>query len=479
MSVVAELRSLPPRISQALRRHVALRSMPGPPGHPVLGHLRQFKLGAAVAHMKAWAEQHGPIYRCRLLHRPVVVVADPSLVREVLRQRPQKIRRMQAMESILDELGLNGVFSAEGDDWRRQRRLVMSAFGRSKLADMQAVIATVTDRLLTRWERRVGTPCDVYPDLARFTADVTTLVAFGYDLDSLRTPAELQAWVTSVFDGVAGRLYAPLPYWRIFEVARDREMKRAVASLRATVQAILSEDGREGDPAGPDNLLRRLQQARLKEGSRRGLSEQELFANVMALLFAGEDTTANTLGWMIHYLATHPAVQERMRAEIDEVLGDATAVQTPEQAAALRTIDAAFIETLRLRPVAPILMLQANEALSLHGYEIPAGTELIALLDHQARSAERYADPEAFEPERWLGTTVDPSRPDDGLFPFGGGPRVCPGRGLAMLEVQTLLGSLLRRFEIGLAPGAPAPQTVVSFTWGPDRVEVVLRRRRV
>lgn len=472
MSVVAELRALPPRISRWVGRHVALRSLPGPPGHPVLGNLRELAPGDAVARMNAWADRHGPVYRCRILHRPVVVVAEPSLVREVLRQRPDKIRRISTMESVADELGLNGVFTAEGDDWRRQRRLVMSAFGRSKVADMQAMAAMVTDRLLTRWEQHLGTSYDVYPDLTRFTADVTTLAAFGFDLDSLRTPAQLQRCVTTVFEGLARRLYAPLPYWRVFERPADREMKRAIDSLRATVQAIL----REGDDSGPDNLLRRLQQARLAEGSRRGLSEQELFANVVAMLFAGEDTTANTLGWMIHYLATHPEVQDRMRQEIDEVLGDATRVEDPQAAAGLRYITAAFIETLRLRPVAPMMFLETNEDMRLGDHEIPAGTELITLLDHEARAA-RFTDPDAFVPERWMGPKVDPSRPADGLFPFGGGPRVCPGRGLAALEVQTLLGSLLRRFEVSPAPGAPPPKAVASFTWGPDRVVVTLAPR--
>lgn len=473
MSLVTELRSIPPRVSTSLRRHVALRPMPCPPGHPILGNLRQLSRDGAAAQMKAWAEAHGPVYRCRILHRSLVVVAGPSLVQEVLRQRPQQFRRVRIIETVLDELRLNGVFSAEGDDWRRQRRLVMSAFGRSKLADMQAIVATVTDRLLTCWERELGRSLDVFPYLSRFTADVTTLAAFGYDLDSLRTPAQLQRWVTTVFDGLARRLFAPLPHLRFFELFRDREVKEAVEALRATVESIL----REGDSSGPDNLLRRLQQARLQEGSRRGLSQQELFANVIALLFAGEDTTANTLGWMIYYLSTHPEVQARMREEIDQVLGDATRVESLEQAAALRYINAAFIETLRLRPVAPLLMLQANEALELDGHLVPEGTEVVVLLDQEARSAERFADPDAFRPERWLGSDVDPLRPSDVLFPFGGGPRICPGRGLAALEVQTLLGSLLRRFEVHPAPGSTTPKMVISFTWGPDRVDVVLRRR--
>lgn len=473
MSLVTELRSVPPRLSRSLRRHVALRSMPGPSGHPVLGHMRQFAPAEVVPRMHAWADRYGPIFRCRILHRPVVVVAEPSLVQQLLRLRPHKVRRMRTFEAVLGELRLNGVFSAEGEDWRRQRRLVMSAFGRSKIADMQAMVVRVTDRLLTRWERGLGRPFDAYPDLTRFTADVTTLAAFGYDLDSLRTSAQLQRWVNAVFEGVSQRLFAPLPYWRVFALPRDREMMQALESLRETVQAIV----REGDRAGPDNLLRRLQQARLQEGSRRGLSEQELFANVMAMLFAGEDTTANTLGWMLHYLATHPAVQHEVRREVDEVLGDAPHVQTLEQAGALRMVNAAFIETLRLRPVAPVIMLQATQALTLGGYEVPADTGLFALLDREARSAAYFDQPEAFSPQRWLESKVDPLRPSEVLFPFGGGPRICPGRGLAALEVQTLLGSLLRRFELRPAPGAAPPKTVINFTWGPDRIDIVLTPR--
>ncbi len=473
MSLIADLQSIPPRISSAVHRYASLRPMPGPPAHPVFGHLRQMQPEELADQLLAWSKRYGSVYRCRIFHRPVVVVADPALVREVLRSRPHKVRRLGTMEPILTEIGINGVFSAEGEDWRRQRRLVMSAFGRSKVADMQTMVATVTERLLTQWERNVGSRRDVLRDLTRFTADVTTLVAFGYDLDSLRTPAELQRAVDTVFDVIARRLYAPVPHWRWFKLPRDHEVDRALASLRSTVQEILQDE----EPGGPDNLLRRLRQARLQEGSRRGLSEPELFANVMTLLFAGEDTTSNTLAWLLHFLADHPQVQERIRQEVDEVLGDETTVTDPEAAGRLRRLEAAFLETLRLRPVAPVMFLQTREPLSLGRYELPADTQMFVILGCGARSAERFTDPDAFVPERWLDDKIDLARPAEGLHPFGGGPRVCPGRGLALLEVQTLVGSLLRRYEVHRAPDAPPPKTVAHFTWGPDRVELILRPR--
>lgn len=472
MSLLAQLRSTPRRISRELQRHATLRPMPGPPGHPVLGHAGHIRDHAIHDQLLAWREQYGPIYRCRIFHKPAVVVADPPLVRQVLRARPKTFRRLGTVEPVLDELGVNGVFSAEGDDWRRQRRLVMSAFGRSKLSNMQAMITMVTERLLGRLEQQVGRPFDIYPDLMRFTADVTTLVAFGYDLDSVRTPAPVQDAVTYSFSEVMRRLYLPVPYWRVFKLPRDRKLDEAIELLRTVVEEII----REGEPHGRDNLLRRMQQALREERSRRGLSEHELFSNVMTLLFAGEDTTANTLGWMVHLLAGHPLVQQRMRQQVDEVLDDAMVVAEPEDAAALRAIEAAFVETLRLRPVVPVMLLQTREPVTLAGYDVPAGVPVFTLLACRARDTGDVDDPDVFRPDRWE-SKIDLSCPAEGLHPFGGGPRVCPGRGLALLEVQTLIGSLLRRFELHPVPGARAPRTIPSFTWGPDRIDVMLKVR--
>lgn len=447
--------------------------MPGPPANPVLGHLRRLAPREAAGQLRRWADVYGPIFRCRILHRPLVVVSGASLIREIVKQRPTEFRRAGTIEAVAEELGINGVFSAEGDDWRRQRRIVNAAFSRSKLTDTHAAVAMVADRLLRHWDDHLGQPHDVFPDLKCFTADVTTLFAFGFDLDSINNPAGLQRDVEVVFNGIARRLFSPLPYWRVLDLPRDRDMKRSLDNVRHTVQKIL----REGNPEGRDNLLRRMQQARDVEGSRRGLSETELFANVIAALFGGEDTTANTLGWILHFLATHPEAQEALRAEVDGVLGEADAVDTAEKAGALRLVTGAFIEALRLRPVTPVMFLAAAQDVQLAGYDIPAGTDLFLLLDYEARSKLHYDDPDRFDPTRWTGPKVNPASPSDSLFPFGGGPRICPGHGLAALEVQTLIGTLLRRYRIERAPNTPGPKQMISFTAGPDRVTVTLRRR--
>ncbi len=455
--------------SQELHRRSVLRRLPGPAGHPVLGNLRDLPVDSFVSTISRWAKRYGPVYRCRLLHRPLVVISDPAQIQDLLRRRPREVRRISDFERILGKFDVGGVFAAEGDDWRRQRRLVMSAFGASKASDMHGAIAKVSERLLSVWAKDAGRSRNVLPDLMRFTADVMTLVAFGYDLDSIEQPAELHEHVMTVFMGIARRVLAPLPYWKFIPSRRERAVGHAIRSLQATVGTILAG----GDQAMEGTLLQRLREARLEDGTRRGMSDQELFSNVMAILFAGEDTTANTLAWVFYFMATVPGVQDRMREEADAVLGDSDHVRDHKQAQALHYTAAVFQESLRLHPVVPMLLLEGNEDLTVGEHCIPAGVAICAILKTAGMAPEHFADPTRFDPERWL----EPKSNDHGFRPFGAGPRMCPGRALAMLEAQTLIGTFLRRFVVEPAPGATEPREVMDFTAGPDRVDVRLRVR--
>jgi cytochrome P450 len=230
--------------------------------------------------------------------------------------------------------------------------------------------------------------------------------------------------------------------------------------------------------AAPANLLEAMIVAADDPGS--GITDAEVSGNVMTMLLAGEDTTANTLAWAIWLLSTHPEALQRARDEVDRVAGEPDR-WTIERINALDWLEACANETMRLKPVAPSLTLMALRDTTIADIRVPAGTVVFGALRADSLRDECFANARAFDPQRW----VDPH---DGLsassanrvsMPFGAGPRVCPGRHLAMLEIKMALATLLHHFEIETlaAVSGGEPDERMSFAMGPERLTLRLRER--
>jgi len=214
-----------------------------------------------------------------------------------------------------------------------------------------------------------------------------------------------------------------------------------------------------------------------------GITPSEIHGNVLTMLLAGEDTTANTLAWAIWLLSKHPDCFARARAEVDAQAGD-PAEWSIERFGELDYVEACANETLRLRPVVPFLMLQALRETSVAGIRIPADTLIWGALRSDSLREEHFDEPDRFKPERWLAEGGhSASSASRVAMPFGAGPRVCPGRHLAMLEIKMALAVLLGRFDIeNVAPArsdgpADEPAEELAFTMSPEPLTLRLRRR--
>ena len=150
-----------------------LRDLPGPRGLPLVGNAHEFRLSRLHLKLEEWAERYGPIYTFRIGPRRIVAVADRTAIQRILQQRPDGFRRSTRIQSVAEEMGLMGVFAAEGDDWRRQRRIVLSALNRAKLEGFFPGLAEIVNRLQRKWGRAadLGEPVDLCRDLMRFTVD--------------------------------------------------------------------------------------------------------------------------------------------------------------------------------------------------------------------------------------------------------------------------------------------------------------------
>ena len=461
------------------------RDLDGPPGLPLAGNLFQVRLETLHRTLEGWADRYGPIYRVNFGPVRMVVVSDPEVIRRIHRERPARFRRTRALEAAATEMGLKGVFVAEGDDWLRQRKMVVMALNTAHLKSFFPRLVVIAGRLRRQWERAAdeGTPVDLCRDLMRFTVDVTTWLALGADFNTIETPGPvIQQNLDKVFPALHRRINAPFPYWRYVRLPKDRELDRALAEVRRQVDEIIATTRARlrADPelrAAPSNFLEAVIAA--QEDKRADLSDAEIFANVGTLLLAGEDTTANTIAWTVDYFTQHPEHFARARAEVDGVIAPAASLESIGQAGRLPFLDAFFHEAMRLKPVAPIATLQPIEETGILGYLIPKSTIIMALNRHIALRDENFGNASRFDPERWLIDDAERTDPHDtGAFlPFGAGPRFCPGRNLALLQIRTVLAMLCRNFDVERADAERPVEELLAFTMMPANAMVRMKRR--
>lgn len=475
----------PTEAESSPKQRIAIDSLPTPRGGlPFLGHALSIDISRLHTQYLEWAKECGPRFRIKLGPRNGVVFTDPEAIQQVLRNRPDAITRSSPVEPVFRELGIHGVFSSEGKEWRPQRRLAMRALSHRQLSNIFPTLEKVTERLLRRWRRHAESDAevDIQDDLMRFTVDVTTTLAFGRDMNTIEgTEGEvIQRHLELVFPVLIRRLTALVPYWRLFRLPRDRRVDRAIAAVRTWLAEVIAETRAEleADPErakNPSNFLESMLTAQDADGE--PFSDELIMGNALTMLLAGEDTTANSLAWAIHELADAPEAVAALRAEADEHLGDEPLPRSIADAGRLRYADAVTHETMRLRSVAPLIILAAQKDVVVDDLEIPAGTDLFCVAHAAGLSEDHVADPPSFRPERWLDGDIDAYK-QVGHVPFGSGPRICPGRSLALLEMRLVLAALYKNFEVTRVGRRDEVREMFSFTMAPEGLRVRLRERR-
>jgi cytochrome P450/nitrite reductase/ring-hydroxylating ferredoxin subunit len=467
--------------STATRR--TIESLPGPAGLPFVGNLFQLDIPRLHEILEGWEAEYGPVYRYRLGPQTLVAVADPELVDEALRNRPERFRRLHAVETVFEEMKVAGVFSAEGAAWRPQRRLSMEALSHRHLRDFYPTLASVAGKLRERIARAAesGEPLDIVDTLKRFTVDVTTILTLGHDVNTLEQGDDvIQRKLEQIFPAFNRRLFALFPTWRLVRLPADRRLDEALAELHAWMRTLVAEAQARlrAEPSRaerPANFLEAMVAARDEEG--RPFDEDVVLGNLVTMLVAGEDTTAYTLAWAVHHLCDEPAVVSALVREVEAVMGSDAVPATFETANRLAYAGAVANETMRLRPVAPVIILEANHDTMLGDIDLPARTGVSVLVRPAVLDEANFADPLAFRPERWLSGAPGPHDPSVHM-PFGSGPRLCPGRALALLEMKLVLATLYSAFTIDRRGASATVKERFTFTMNPVGLEVSVRHRR-
>ncbi|SDG04478.1 MULTISPECIES: cytochrome P450 [unclassified Duganella] len=451
-----------------------MNDLPGPRPWPLAGNLPQMRPLRIHQDVEAWARQYGPLFKITFGRTPLLVVADHELVSAVLRDRPDGFRRPAITASISDEMGGRpGVFLAEGTAWRDQRRMVMAALAPHAVKAYFPSLVSVALRLQQRWRTAAhdGDTIDLAEDLKRYSIDIVAGLAFGTEVNTIDGGEDvIQRHMDVVLPAVARRSIALFPYWRYLKLPQDRQLdthllalNKAVDELVAAARARLAaEPSRRAHPA---NLLEAMICAADEGGS--GVTDDAVAGNVTTMLLAGEDTTSNTLAWMLYLLQQNPAAMHKAREEVMRIAPDVRAF-TIEQMDALDYLDACAQEAMRLKPVAPFIPLEALRDSVVGDVQVPKGGLLWCVMRNDSVTASHVPEAAAFQPERWL------QRGEGAIskhvsMPFGAGLRTCPGRYLALLEIKIASAMLLSSFDIASIDtiDGKEPEELMAFTMSP------------
>lgn len=458
--------------------------LPGPKGIPWFGNALQIDSLQFHVTLENWSREFGPMYRFQGGPRKLMVVSDPTLIASLLRDRPDAFRRTVRSERVLKELGTTGVFSAEGDEWRRQRKLVMKALTPEVIRNFFPTLVFLAERLLARWQAATaaGKKVDVLRDLKAWTLDVTIWLAMGEDINTLEHDSNpLQRDIETIFHRVARRLTSPISYWRYFRLPADRAADAAAERIAQAATGFIAKARQrmEANPAlraKPTNLLEAFVAARDEPGSE--FTDVHVIGNAITMVFAGEDTTSNTIAWLFDFLARDERVAGLVAREADAVVGANNVLKEFGAIDRFPYLDASVDEAMRIKPVAPFLGLETNGETVVGGVQLPSRTPVILMLRLAGMNASDFEKPHEFRPERWLGdkppANEDPSRK---LFPFGGGPRFCPGRYLAMAEIKMVASMVAKNFRIRLDANPPEVRELFTFTMTPSALPVHLEAR--
>lgn len=426
-----------------------MKRPPGPRGHWLLGSLRERRRDA-LGFYEQLRRDHGDIVGFRLGTVPVVMLCHPRHVKHVLLDHPDKYGKGGMPERLRPALG-NGLLTAEGEFWLRQRRLMQPAFHREKLAALVESMAASAAAHVAQWQPG---EVDILQDMLRLTMRVAGKGLFGAELGG-KADAVGPA-LSAALEESNARLLAlfDLPLW--LPLPGHLRLRRAVKALDEVVFDII-EQRRRGQSRGND-LLALLMEAR-DEDTGEAMDDRQLRDEVLTLFLAGHETSASALAWTLWLLATHPEEQQKLRDEAVAVCGDG-----PVRDADVRKLERcgqALQEAMRLYPPAWGIPRASRVHDVIDGYDVAPRTLVFVSTWLIHRHPELWPEPERFDPGRFTPARSE-GRPRHAFIPFGAGQRTCIGGPFATVEGVVTLATLLRQYRLSPVPGhTPEPLPLV------------------
>jgi cytochrome P450 len=416
-------------------------SIPGVRGGlPLLGNLLQFRSDRLG--LQDLAARTGPLARVQLAYLQVYMITDAELAHQVLVEHAGSFLKSAGLAILKPLLG-QGLLTAEGEMHRRHRKLLAPAFAPKRLAAYGGVMVEETLRTVTSWT--AGQRIDLSAEMMAMTLAIAGRTMFSADVR--RDTATVAHALELGLEAHEESLQSPIRLGYEWPLPRHLKMRRAVKLMDQVVYRLIAEGRARGTDKG--DVLSILLLARDEDGS--GLSDAQVRDEVMTLLLAGHETTANTLSWTLYELARNPGVLEALEDELASLGGREVTV---DDLAGLPYNLAVIEEAMRLHPPAYMTAREATHELTIGGHTFGKGAILAVNIRGIHRRPDYYPDPDAFRPERML-PDVKKQRPRERYLPFGAGPRVCIGSHFALIEAQLALATLVQHARLHLATQQP------------------------
>ncbi|HTD58010.1 MAG TPA: cytochrome P450 [Solirubrobacteraceae bacterium] len=416
---------------------------------PVLWHTLRFTLDPE-GYFAGAQRRHGDIFTLRILGQKWVALAHPEAVRELFSHGPDEVDSGEANQALSPVLGTRNLLLLDREEHLHRRRIVLPPFHGERMRAYEDTIRQAIREQIVEWP--IGEPVAALPRMQALTFSVIMRCVFGVaDGERVGELGEalrgMISWVTDMrrvlfFFVVGPQRLDRVPAFRRQLARVDREILAEIARRRAL-----------GDLSEREDILSLLIQATDEDGEH--LSDAELRDELMTLLIAGHETTATLLSWAIHDLARDTGSQDRLAAE------GAFA-------------DAVITETLRLHPPTGGVARRLRLPLSIGGYDLPTGTDVVPVTLLVHRRADVYPDPWRFDPTRFL----DARPPAGGWFPFGGSVRRCIGASFAQFEARIVLEELTAALRLSSVEQRPERTSRRAIVLIPSKGARVVAARR-
>lgn len=428
----------------------------GPQGNWLLGNLREVQRDT-IGFLHRSAAQYGPdIQYYQLAFWNVYRVSHPDYNRHILQDNQRNYGKSTLDYDVLRRLSGNGLISNQGESWLQQRRLMQPLFHRRQIAALGEVMVQATAALLPRWHAlaKTQTAFDVHEAMTELTLDIVARALFSLDVRENGRFFSTAFHEVNAYFGSLDPVFAVAPW---LPLPRIRRFYHNLAVMNQFIYDIIAQRRRQPQAGDQADLLTLLLEARDEETGM-GMSDEQIRDELITLLIAGHETTANLLTWCWYLLAQHPTARERLDEELGRVslMGVRANGRLPTIADLpnLPFTEQLLKETLRLYPPAWFISRNAIDEDDIGGYPIPAGSLVSVSTYLTHRHPDFWPHPHQFDPDRFT-PQAEAARHRYAYLPFGGGPRLCIGNNFAMTEATLILATLAPHFRLTLAASQP------------------------
>ena len=455
-----------------------------------------------VAQLEEWCRLYGKsgLFEFSLFGVRYIVACNDETALRIESQRPYKVARTRMVNAAVKSIGADGVFTAEGNVWKKDRRLVGPSLNRKNVRDYLASVKQVSGRLVAKLDSICDDTVNIGNHILASTVDIISLVAFDKDVDCVSNGrSEMGEDLKRAFLGSQTRILSPFSFWKIPIIGQYLDGAGwAIKRLENEFSRLAREGDNSPDISEAKTFLAKIISYNKGGSGDNAMSHKRLTGNLMTMFAAGSETTHVTMCSALHTIAIdETGLQEELAAEA-LALGDLEAAGLDEITDGLPRLRSLIYETLRIQGPTPFLGVENTEPLELvPGTVLPPHTNFfvpwryISTLDNADPSRLTPLGPNntpraAFDARRWLtetpaeGLVVNRPSHKTGFRPFGEGMRVCPGRELAELEMLVVLSSILRKFEIALEPNHAPMKLVTRFTESPNvDIRLIMEPRKL